>query len=50
MAGVRINCVCPAVVDTPLVHVHKGMNAIEGQHEISGPILELIEKQGGILR
>lgn len=48
MAGVRVNCVCPAVTDTPLVR--NGLKANEGNMAVIEFTMSLIEKQGGFLK
>lgn len=49
MAGVRINCVCPAIADTPLVR--NGLQIKDpDKQEVIKFMLHSIEKQGGFLR
>ena len=49
MTGVRVNCICPVIVDTPLVQ--GGLeNAAVGKEMMKVLMLKLIEQQGGYLR
>ena len=46
--GVRVNCVCPANVDTPIIR--NGLEDPAGNEEVKTMIRNLIEQQGGLLR
>ena len=49
MTGVRVNCICPVIVDTPLIR--GGLeNAAVGKEMMKVLMLKLIEQQEGYLR